>query len=229
MHPAIGQRLRKFVIDSERKWRRLLKKVFKMPCVIGISEFVDETMDDFNSPTTSSFVAKMPQCRQTVSGFEDVSIITIIINHSANLFSNYSNACREVYRLARYKLRNFPPQVFFSPSPRDTPWPSYHICYLPICFIPPKKKSISIKRKTVEWPFKSECSIKFFFYQSCCHYESVWQYHIHVTVHFIRYRMKDHSKPENWYWPLCLYQHTSTYITRTWKGARTNKPPRTFC
>lgn len=44
-----------------------------MPALIGISEFVDETMDDYNSPTTSSFVGKMPQCRQTVSGYEDVS------------------------------------------------------------------------------------------------------------------------------------------------------------
>lgn len=48
--------------------------IFNMPGLIGISEFVDETMDDYNSPTTSTFVAKMPQCRQTVSGYEDVSI-----------------------------------------------------------------------------------------------------------------------------------------------------------
>lgn len=44
-----------------------------MPGLIGISEFVDETIDDYNSPTTSTFVGKMPQCRQTVSALEDVS------------------------------------------------------------------------------------------------------------------------------------------------------------
>lgn len=45
-----------------------------MPGLIGITEFVDEAIDDYNSPTTSTFVSKMPQCRQTISGFEDVSI-----------------------------------------------------------------------------------------------------------------------------------------------------------
>lgn len=45
----------------------------KMPGLIGISEFVDEAIDDYNSPTTSTFVSKMAQCRQTVSGLEDVS------------------------------------------------------------------------------------------------------------------------------------------------------------
>lgn len=45
----------------------------KMPGLIGISEFVDEAMDDYKSPTTSTFVEKMPQCRQTISELEDVS------------------------------------------------------------------------------------------------------------------------------------------------------------
>lgn len=44
-----------------------------MPGLIGISEFVDEAVDDYNSPTTSTFVSKMAQCRQTISGLEDVS------------------------------------------------------------------------------------------------------------------------------------------------------------
>lgn len=46
-----------------------------MPGLIGISEFVDEAIDDYNSPTTSTFVSKMPQCRQTISGLEDVSYV----------------------------------------------------------------------------------------------------------------------------------------------------------
>lgn len=52
---------------------------YRMPGLIGISEFVDEAIDDYNSPTTSTFVSKMPQCRQTISGLEDVSICTLFL------------------------------------------------------------------------------------------------------------------------------------------------------
>lgn len=63
-----------------------------MPGLIGISEFVDEAMDDYKSPTTSTFVEKMPQCRQTISELEDVScdykpkIKFKTITHYCNLF-----------------------------------------------------------------------------------------------------------------------------------------------
>lgn len=43
-----------------------------MPGLIGVTEFVDETREDYNSPTTSSFVSRMPQCRQTIIGLEEV-------------------------------------------------------------------------------------------------------------------------------------------------------------
>ena len=46
----------------------------KMPGLIGVNEFVDETREDYNSPTTSTFVSRMPQCRQTVSNLEEVSL-----------------------------------------------------------------------------------------------------------------------------------------------------------
>lgn len=54
-------------------WRNTHRNGKKMPGLIGISEFVDEAIDDYNSPTTSTFVSKMAQCRQTISGLEDVS------------------------------------------------------------------------------------------------------------------------------------------------------------
>ena len=44
-----------------------------MPGLIGVSEFVDETREDYNSPTTSSFVSRMPQCRQSITTLEEVS------------------------------------------------------------------------------------------------------------------------------------------------------------
>ncbi|XP_045482000.1 arfGAP with SH3 domain, ANK repeat and PH domain-containing protein isoform X2 [Harmonia axyridis] len=42
-----------------------------MPTLIGISEFVDETRDDYNSPTTSTFVSRMHHCRNTIASFEE--------------------------------------------------------------------------------------------------------------------------------------------------------------
>ncbi|EDW02273.1 GH19987 [Drosophila grimshawi] len=41
------------------------------PALIGISEFVEETRDDYNSPTTSTFASRMPDCRQTISILEE--------------------------------------------------------------------------------------------------------------------------------------------------------------
>lgn len=42
------------------------------PALIGIAEFVEETRDDYNSPTTSTFASRMPDCRQTISVLEEV-------------------------------------------------------------------------------------------------------------------------------------------------------------
>ncbi|CAG2120742.1 unnamed protein product, partial [Medioppia subpectinata] len=42
-----------------------------MPALIGVNEFVTETKDDINSPTTSSFVSRMSHCRQMVSTLEE--------------------------------------------------------------------------------------------------------------------------------------------------------------
>ncbi|XP_060537226.1 arfGAP with SH3 domain, ANK repeat and PH domain-containing protein [Cylas formicarius] len=42
-----------------------------MPTIIGVSEFVDETRDDYNSPITSTFVSRMHQCRNTIAALEE--------------------------------------------------------------------------------------------------------------------------------------------------------------
>lgn len=48
-----------------------------MPGLIAVSEFVEETREDYNSPTTSTFVSRMPQCRQTITSLEEVSSTTL--------------------------------------------------------------------------------------------------------------------------------------------------------
>lgn len=43
-----------------------------MPGVIAVSDFVRETREDINSPTTSGFVNRIPQCKETVHKLEEV-------------------------------------------------------------------------------------------------------------------------------------------------------------
>uniref|UniRef100_A0A1B6J1N0 ArfGAP with SH3 domain, ANK repeat and PH domain-containing protein n=1 Tax=Homalodisca liturata TaxID=320908 RepID=A0A1B6J1N0_9HEMI len=42
-----------------------------MPGLIGVNEFIEETREDYNSPTTSTFVSRMGQCRQTIATLEE--------------------------------------------------------------------------------------------------------------------------------------------------------------
>ncbi|XP_050670964.1 arfGAP with SH3 domain, ANK repeat and PH domain-containing protein isoform X2 [Leptidea sinapis] len=42
-----------------------------MPGLIGVGEFIEETREDYNSPTTSTFVSRIPQCRQTINALEE--------------------------------------------------------------------------------------------------------------------------------------------------------------
>ncbi|XP_029635615.1 arf-GAP with SH3 domain, ANK repeat and PH domain-containing protein 2 isoform X4 [Octopus sinensis] len=42
-----------------------------MPENITVSEFLRETWDDYHSPTTSTFVSRMPLCKNTISGLEE--------------------------------------------------------------------------------------------------------------------------------------------------------------
>ncbi|XKL68849.1 hypothetical protein PGB90_006618 [Kerria lacca] len=50
---------------------RVSNQFTEMPALIGVNEFVDETRDDYNSPTTSTFVSRMSQCRHTISTLEE--------------------------------------------------------------------------------------------------------------------------------------------------------------
>ncbi|KAM7309450.1 hypothetical protein ISCGN_013081 [Ixodes scapularis] len=43
----------------------------KMPGIMSVDEFVSETQEDYNSPTTSTFVGKMNYCRQSVNLLEE--------------------------------------------------------------------------------------------------------------------------------------------------------------
>eukprot|EP00096_Caligus_rogercresseyi_P000256 TRINITY_DN10653_c0_g1_i1.p1 TRINITY_DN10653_c0_g1~~TRINITY_DN10653_c0_g1_i1.p1 ORF type:complete len:1071 (-),score=319.10 TRINITY_DN10653_c0_g1_i1:387-3599(-) len=42
-----------------------------MPGLISVSDFVRETSEDFSSPTTSNFVSRISQCRETVSRLDE--------------------------------------------------------------------------------------------------------------------------------------------------------------
>ena len=42
-----------------------------MPC-ISVGEFVREAREDHASPTTSTFVHRIPQCRETIARVEEV-------------------------------------------------------------------------------------------------------------------------------------------------------------
>ncbi|RXM97475.1 Arf-GAP with SH3 domain, ANK repeat and PH domain-containing protein 1 [Acipenser ruthenus] len=44
-----------------------------MPDQISVSEFLSETTDDYNSPTTSSFTTRLQSCRNTVSVLEELT------------------------------------------------------------------------------------------------------------------------------------------------------------
>lgn len=43
-----------------------------MPGIITVPEFIRETREDFASPTTSTFVTRIPQCRETVTKIDEV-------------------------------------------------------------------------------------------------------------------------------------------------------------
>ena len=46
-----------------------------MPGVITVPEFIRETREDYTSPTTSTFVNRIPQCRETINKIDEVRII----------------------------------------------------------------------------------------------------------------------------------------------------------
>uniref|UniRef100_A0A4W5QQA9 Uncharacterized protein n=1 Tax=Hucho hucho TaxID=62062 RepID=A0A4W5QQA9_9TELE len=43
-----------------------------MPDQISVSEFLSETTEDYNSPTTSSFTTRLQSCKNTVNVLEEV-------------------------------------------------------------------------------------------------------------------------------------------------------------
>lgn len=66
-----------------------------MPGVVGIGEFIEETREDYNSPTTSTFVSRMPQFRQTISALEEVRLSDIF-----NMFSKLERNNKNIAVLA---------------------------------------------------------------------------------------------------------------------------------
>lgn len=50
-----------------------------MPGVITVPDFIREAKEDFASPTTSTFVNRIPQCRETINRIDEVENVTFII------------------------------------------------------------------------------------------------------------------------------------------------------
>ena len=51
-----------------------------MPGVISVSDFLRETREDLSSPTTSNFVAHIPQCKETVNKLEEVRQLEVSLS-----------------------------------------------------------------------------------------------------------------------------------------------------
>ena len=52
-----------------------------MPGVtLSVSDFVRETREDINSPTTSTFIHRVPQAKETVAKLEEVRINFLIFS-----------------------------------------------------------------------------------------------------------------------------------------------------
>uniref|UniRef100_A0A673GGY6 Arf-GAP with SH3 domain, ANK repeat and PH domain-containing protein 1-like n=1 Tax=Sinocyclocheilus rhinocerous TaxID=307959 RepID=A0A673GGY6_9TELE len=56
----------------------------RMPDQISVSEFLSETTEDYNSPTTSSFTTRLQSCRNTVSVLEEVRNCLLFAYHIQN-------------------------------------------------------------------------------------------------------------------------------------------------
>ena len=54
-----------------------------MPGVITVPEFIRETREDYTSPTTSTFVNRIPQCRETINKIDEVRIVKRVILHTS--------------------------------------------------------------------------------------------------------------------------------------------------
>uniref|UniRef100_A0A3B4EFA4 ArfGAP with SH3 domain, ankyrin repeat and PH domain 1b n=1 Tax=Pygocentrus nattereri TaxID=42514 RepID=A0A3B4EFA4_PYGNA len=57
--------------SHSKKKKTLTQKSRAMPDQISVSEFLAETTEDYNSPTTSSFTTRLQSCRNTVSVLEE--------------------------------------------------------------------------------------------------------------------------------------------------------------
>ena len=48
-----------------------------MPDQISVADFLAETWEDYNSPTTSNFVTRMGECKNTISALEEVCMFLL--------------------------------------------------------------------------------------------------------------------------------------------------------
>ena len=66
-----------------------------MPGVITVPEFIRETKDDYSSPTTSTFVNRIPQCRETVNKVEEVRRFIFLPVHNISDVRSSAKKCED--------------------------------------------------------------------------------------------------------------------------------------
>lgn len=60
-----------FITHEEDNTLTRVKRT-RMPGVISVQDFVREVREDFSSPTTSNYVSRIPQCRESVNKLDEV-------------------------------------------------------------------------------------------------------------------------------------------------------------
>ncbi|CAG0914358.1 unnamed protein product [Notodromas monacha] len=81
-----------------------------MPPSITVNEFIRETREDFSSPTTSTFVHRIPQCRQTISVLDES------LEHDREGLVKLKKAVKAVYSSGKCKKPHMDNENYFSQS-----------------------------------------------------------------------------------------------------------------
>ena len=69
-----------FKIKNSKFYSVVISNSTEMPGVISVSDFLRETREDLSSPTTSNFVAHIPQCKETVNKLEEVRQLEVSLS-----------------------------------------------------------------------------------------------------------------------------------------------------
>uniref|UniRef100_A0A8C1RDU2 ArfGAP with SH3 domain, ankyrin repeat and PH domain 1b n=1 Tax=Cyprinus carpio TaxID=7962 RepID=A0A8C1RDU2_CYPCA len=72
----------------------------RMPDQISVSEFLSETTEDYNSPTTSSFTTRLQSCRNTISVLEEA------LDQDRNSLQKVKKSVKAIYNSGQDHIQN---------------------------------------------------------------------------------------------------------------------------